>query len=265
MKNSIFQENVVIITGASSGIGMELALQLADRGGWLALASRHADKLDEVARMCRQRGGRTISVATDVADQNQCKCLIEAVVAEYGRIDTLINNAGIVQVAKFSKLQDLTIYEKVFQVNFFGGVYCTHFALPYLKNRAGRIVGISSLRGRLPSKNADGYGESKHALAGFYDNLRIELSGSGVSVTAIYPGWISTGMSSRAIRLDGTLTGKISKLEKGAMPVETCARIIISAIESRKREVVMTLEGKLGVWFRFIFPGIIDRLVKGKT
>ena len=265
MEKAAFHENVVIITGASSGIGKELALQLADQGAWLALAARNAEQLEEVAVLCRQRGSRASGIPTDVASQQQCQNLIAATAAEYGRIDTLVNNAGIVQVARFHKLQDLTIYEKVIQVNFFGSVYCTHFALPYLMNSAGLIVGISSLRGKLPSRNADGYGESKHALAGFYDNLRIDLSGTGISVTAIYPGWISTGMSSRAIRSDGTLTGKISKLERGAMPVDACARRIIRAMEKREREVVMTVMGKLGVWFRHITPGIIDRIAKGKS
>jgi short-subunit dehydrogenase len=265
MNEPVFRENVVIITGASSGIGRELALQLADQGAWLALASRTAGQLEEVSEQCRQRGGRAVSIPTDVAIQAQCQHLVEAAAAEYGRIDTLVNNAGIVQVGRFHKLQDLSVYEKVIQVNFLGSVYCTHYALPHLMKNAGRIVGISSLRGLLPSRNADAYGESKHALAGFYDNLRLDLVGTGVSVTALYPGWVSTGLSSRALRADGTPTGKISKLEKGAMPVDVCVRIIIRAMEKRKREVIMTLPGKLGAWFRHITPGIVDRIAKGKS
>jgi short-subunit dehydrogenase len=152
---------------------------------------------------------------------------MDTTVKEYGRIDTLINNAGIGHASRFDEMQDLTIFEKVMRVNFWGSVYCTHFALPHLKNRDGRLVGISSLRGKLPSATADGYGESKHALAGFYDSLRLEFADYGVSVTTIYPRWVSTGISSRALRPDGTLTGKISIHEQGAMPVDTCARIII--------------------------------------
>ena len=265
MKESVFKENVVIITGASLGIGRELALQLADQGAWLALASRNAEKLEEVSKQCRQRGGRSISIPMDVAIQLQCQKLIETTIAEYGRIDTLINNAGIGHWARFDGLQDLVIFEKVFQVNFFGSVYCTHFALPYLKKSAGRLVCVSSLRGIFPSATADGYGESKHALAGFFDSLRIELTGLGVSVTAIYPGWVSTGISSRALRSDGTLTGKISKLEVGAMPVERCARMIIQAMAKRKREVVMTLEGKLGLWLRLIVPGVVDQTLRKRS
>jgi len=265
MQEAVFHENVVIITGASLGIGRELALQLAEQGAWLALAARNAEKLREVSQECHQRGGRAITIPTDVASQSQCQNLIETTAAAYGRIDTLINNAGIGHVARFSELGDLTIYKKVFQVNFFGCVYCTHYALPYLMKSSGRLVGVSSLRGRFPSSTADGYGESKHAMAGFFDCLRIELTESGVSVTVIYPGWVSTGISSRALRPDGTPTGKIFELEKGAMPVETCARIIIRAIAKRKREVVMTLQGKLGLWFRLIMPGYIDQVLRKNT
>ena len=120
----------------------------------------------------------------------------------------------------------------------------------------------ASLRGKLPSWTADGYGASKHALAGFFDSLRIELGESGVSITMVYPGWVSTGISSRALRADGTLTGRISELEKGAMTVDVCVRSIIRAISRRKREVVMTLQGKLGLWLRLISPGAVDRIVR---
>ena len=213
MKETVFRENVVIITGASMGIGQELALQLSDCGAWLALAARNAKKLNEVSEQCHKRGGRSIVIPTDVADQSQCQNLIDRTIAEYGRIDTLINNAGIGSVVKFEKSQDLNVFEKIIQVNFFGSVYCTHYALPYLKETRGRLVGVSSLRGRLPSPTADGYGASKHAMAGFFDSLRLEIAHSGVSVTMIYPGWVSTGITSRTLGVDGKPTGEILKYE----------------------------------------------------
>lgn len=262
MKKPVFHENVVIITGASLGIGRELAFQLADQGAWLALASRNEEKLAEVSQQCRQRGGRSISVPTDVASKTLCQNLIEVAIAEYGRIDTLINNAGIGQAGRFDQLHDLLIFEKVFQVNFFGSVYCTYYALPYLKKSAGRLVCVSSLRGKFPSSTADGYGPSKHAQAGFFDSLRLELAGSGVSVTMIYPNWVATGITSRALLQDGTLTGKLSKLEEGAMTVESCARMIVQAMAKRKREVVMTLEGKLGLWVKLILPGVVEQVLR---
>lgn len=262
MKNQVFHENVVIITGASYGIGEELALQLADQGAWLALAARNEERLNDLAARCIQRGGKAIIVPTDVADEAQCRRLIERTVAEFGRIDTLINNAGFGIAGNFGKMKDLTLFEKIMQVNFMGSVYCTFYALPHLKATRGRLVGVSSLRGKLPSGRANGYGASKHAMAGFFDSLRNELTGSGVTVTMIYPGWVSTGISSRAVRPDGSLTGKVHPVEKNAMSVETCTRIMIQAAAKRKREVVMTLLGKAGVWLRLIAPGFVDRLTR---
>lgn len=265
MKETAFRENVVVITGASFGIGQQLAMQLADHGAWLTLAARNAEKLEEVSKQCGQRGGRVIEIPTDVANQSQCQNLIERTIAGYGRIDTLINNAGIGLASRFDELQDLALFEKIIRVNFFGSVYCTHYALPYLKKTRGRLVGVSSLRGKFPSATADGYGASKHAMTGFFDSLRIEVANSGISVTMIYPGWVSTGITSRALKADGKLIGEISKHENGAMPVDTCARIIVQAVARRKREVVMTLQGKFGLWLRLIAPGVVDRIVRKKT
>lgn len=262
MKKTTFRENVIVITGASFGIGRQLALQFADHGAWLALAARNTEKLEEVSKQCIQRGGRIIVIPTDVADQTMCQKLIESTVKEYGRIDTLINNAGIGMTSRFDELQDLAIFEKVIQVNFFGSVYCTHYALPYLKKTCGRLVGVSSLRGKFPSATADAYGPSKHAMAGFFDCLRIELANSGVSVTTIYPGWVSTGISSRALEADGSLSGRISIHEIDAMPVDNCARKIIQAVAKRKREVVMTYQAKFGLWARLVAPGVVDQIVR---
>lgn len=265
MKGTTFQENVVIITGASYGIGRQLALDLANYGAWLVLASRNVEKLEEVSYLCNQRGGKVIVIPTDVADPTQCQNLIECTIAEYGRIDTLINNAGIGMASRFDELQDLGLFERVFRVNFFGSVYCTYYALPDLKKTRGRLVGISSLRGKFPSATADAYGPSKHAMAGFFDSLRIELAESGVSVTMIYPGWVSTGISSRALRADGTPIGRISKHEKNAMPVDVCARTILKSVAKRKREVVMTFEGKIGLWLRLVWPKVADELARRGT
>jgi short-subunit dehydrogenase len=260
-----FRENVVIITGASFGIGQELAIQLAKKGAWLALGARKIERLENISRQCTKLGGRAIVIPTDVGIESQCQNLIESTVTEYGQVDTLVNNAGFGIASRFDALQDLTLFEKVIQVNFFGSVYCTHYALPYLKETRGRLVGISSLRGKFPSATADGYGASKHAMAGFFDSLRVELVNSGVSVTMVYPGWVSTGISSRALKADGNQTGQISVHEKNAMPVETCARMIIQAAEKRKREVIMTLQGKFGLWLRLIAPGVVDQITLKST
>jgi short-subunit dehydrogenase len=265
MKKQTLLENVIIITGASSGIGNHLALKLAGQGAWLSLAARNIEHLEEVAKECHQLGGKAIIIPTDVADQAQCKNLIERTIEKYGRIDTLINNAGFGLASRFDELHDLKIFEQIIRVNFLGSVYCTHYALPYLKETKGRLVGICSLRGKFPSATADGYGASKHAMAEFFESLRIELVDSGVSVTIIYPNWVSTGISKRALRSDGMPTGEISIHEKNAMSAETCSQIIVEAVTKRKREVIMTLEGKVGLWLQLIAPKILDQIIRKKT
>ena len=126
MQSTTFRENVVVITGASFGIGQHLALQLAEKGAWLALAARSLENLNDVSVQCTRLGGRVIAIPTDVTEPVQCQNLIERTAETYGRIDTLINNAGTGMASRFDELQDLVIFEKVFRVNFFGAVYCTH-------------------------------------------------------------------------------------------------------------------------------------------
>jgi len=262
MNKSHFLEKAVIITGASSGIGRELALMLAEQDAWLALAARNTEKLEEVAAQCRQRGGKAVAVPTDVSEQSQCRYLIERTVAEYSRIDVLINNAGISMWARFDEISDLSLIEQIMKVNYFGSVYCTHYALPFLKETQGRIVGISSLTGKTGVPTRSGYAASKHAMAGFFDTLRIELADYGVSVTMIYPGFVATEVRQRAFAMDGKPLEISPVREDEIMTVETCARLIVQAAAQRKREVVMTLRGKLGMWLKLIAPGLVDRIAR---
>jgi short-subunit dehydrogenase len=260
-----FSENVVIITGASSGIGEQLAYKLAEQGAWLVLAARNSDKLQEVANTCSHLGSKVIIIPTDVSDKDQCRNLIQGAIDKYGRIDTLINNAGFPVASRFIDMSDLTVFEKIIQVNFMGSVYCTHYALPHLIKSNGRIVAVSSLRGRLPSATADGYGASKHAMSEFFQSLRNELSETGVTVTIIYPNWVSTGITSRALLPDGSRKGSLSVHEEGAMTPDVCAKMIIKAALVRKRDVVMSFEGKFGLWLQLVAPGLVDRIIKKKT
>ncbi|MFH1435055.1 MAG: SDR family oxidoreductase [Pseudomonadota bacterium] len=263
MSSSPFKENAVIVTGASAGIGRELALQLADRGAWLSLAARDAEKLGQVAAACRERAGaQALAIPTDVADRAQCKNLIEKTAAEYGRIDTLVNNAGITMWARFDELRDLDVLEKIMQVNYFGSVYCTHFALPFLKKSKGRLVGVSSLAGRTGVPTRSGYAASKHAMAGFFDTLRIELAEDGVTVTMIYPGFVSTEVRKRASGADGRPLGESPVRESEVMTAGTCARLTLRAVGLRKRELVMTARGKAGQWMKLIAPGLVDSIAK---
>ena len=257
-----FRENVVVITGASDGIGREMALQLAGQGAWLALAARDAAKLESAAAECRARGGRAVAVPTDVADPAQCRALIDRTVAEYGRVDTLVNNAGISMWARFDEVTDLAPFERMMQVNYFGSLYCTHAALPHLKRTRGRIVGVSSLTGRAGVPTRSGYAATKHAMAGFFDSLRIELEDDGVTVTMAYPGFVSTGIRTHAFGPDGQMLASSPVRESEVMTPEECARQIIAAMASRRRELIMTLRGKVGAWIKLVAPGVVDRIAR---
>ncbi len=257
MGKDTFRENSVIVTGASSGIGRCLALQLAERGAWLTLAARSSAQLETVAGLCADRGGRAIAVSTDVSDQNQCRTLVERAAEEYGRIDTLVNNAGMGMRARFDELVDLSVMEKVMDTNFWGSVYCTRYALPHLRETKGRLVAIISGAGLFVAPNGCGYGASKHAQAGFFDTLRFELAGTGVSVTTIYPDWVATGISARACGADGSPAGELSPLEQGAMSPDRCAQLILAATEKRKRSA-MSKRQRLGLLLTPIFPGYVD-------
>ena len=258
--NEAFRENVVVLTGASSGIGRALALQLADQGAWLALAARDSQRLEEVSQECRQRGGRSFCIQTDVAEQTQCQRLIARCVNEYGRIDTLINNAGITMWARFEELQTLEPLEKIMQVNFFGSVYCTYAALPYLKRTHGRIAAISSMTGKTGVPTRSGYAASKHAMVGFFDSLRIEIAQYGVSVIIVYPDFVATETRKHAFGPDGQPLGHSPVQESKVMSAEECARITLQAVAKRKREEIMSLRGKIGQYIRPFAPGLIDRM-----
>jgi len=259
VKGSFF-ENSVIVTGASLGIGRQLALQLARQGAWLTLASRSTVELEKVAGLCREAGARAIAVTTDVADQKQCESLVERCMLEYGRIDTLVNNAGIGMRVRFDQLPDMAVLEKVMRTNYWGSVYCTYYALPHLKETKGRIVAVLSGGAVAVTPHAIGYGASKHALAGFFNTLRIELAGSGVSVITTYPVWVATGITGRALLANGKPFGNIGIQEQGAMPPEDCARQILKAAARRKRDM-MPLLLRLNLIFSPIIPGIVDRIV----
>lgn len=261
MTDNAFRDNVVVITGGSSGIGREVAYQLAAQGASLVLAARDPVLLETVVKECERRGARAIAVPTDVSVESECKTLIERAVAEYGRIDTLINNAGISMHARFDELESMEPVERIMRINYLGSVYCTHYALPELKRRGGRIVAVSSLAGKTGVPQRTAYSASKHAMAGFFDSLRLELASEGVSVTVVYPGFVATEIGTRAVGPGGKTLGKRPVRDAAVMPADECARQIIVASAARRRELVMTRQAKIGQWIKLAAPGFVDRLV----
>jgi len=262
MQYKSFTNNSIVITGASQGIGRELALQLAKQGALLTLAARNIDQLNQVVGLCQQNGGKAIAIMTDIAHESQCQALIKRAVDEYGRIDILVNNAGIGFSSRFDCLKNLSPGEMVMQINFWGSIFCTYHALEYLKQTRGRIIVINSGFGTFPAPSSSFYSASKYALVGFFDALRLEIENSGVTITMIYPEWVATGVSSRALDSDGNLTGNINPHEIGAMPVGICVKAILKAAEKRKREVLMTVKLKIGKILGSIFPNITDKIAR---
>lgn len=260
MRPPELRDNVVIITGGSSGIGREIALQLAAEGALLVLAARDATLLESAAASCRALGTRAIAVPTDVSDQNQCERLILAAMESFGRIDTLINNAGISMHARFDELDNLDAVERITRINYLGSIYCTHFALPHLKRSRGRIVVVSSVSGKIGVPTRTVYAGTKHALAGFFDSLRIELEPDGVSVTVVYPGFVATDIAERALGPGGELLGTRPVSKRHVMSAAECARRTIGAASARSREVVMVRGGRLGQLLRIVAPRLVDRI-----
>lgn len=260
MSKRSFEHNVVIITGASSGIGRELALQLADQGAYLVLAARSLDQLENIATDCRRRGGKALAVKTDVGVESECKHLIDKAFGEFGRIDTLINNAGYSTGGRLDEQPDLKGFRNVMDVNFMGSVWCTYYALPYLKKNRGRIVMVSSVLGKVAIWGSTVYAASKFAMAGFSDILRNELRSEGVSLTAIYPGYVVTNFAGNVVKPDGRKMGEQGQklYTDKMMSASRCAEIIIKSAANRKREKVLSFSGKLGVFINKISPRLID-------
>jgi short-subunit dehydrogenase len=256
---------VFVITGASEGIGAEIARQLARKHGAdaeLILAARNQSRLEEIAQQCRAHGAKAESVMTDVAQEAQCRALIDKAVQLFGRIDSLINNAGMSAQALFTdvRAQDLHWYEDLMRVNFWGSVWCTHAALPQLKASRGSIVAVSSLAGLVGVPGRTAYSATKFAMTGFFESLRIELKPAGVSVTTAHPGVVATEIRHRGYNARGEPAGRSGLKENNAMSVEECARLIIEGMNRRDREVVMTSRGKLGRFLKLIAPGLVENM-----
>ena len=257
--------NVTLITGGSDGIGAEMARQLAAKQGKdiaLVLAGRSQDKLDAVAAQCRVHGSEVLCVPMDVGVEEQCRSLVQQAVQRFGRLDTLVNNAGISAQAIFEQVraEDLHWYEDLMRVNLWGAVWCTHEALPHLKQSRGRIVAVSSHAGMIGVPSRTAYSATKFALGGFFEALRTEVKVHGVSVTIAFPGVVATNIRVRGYNARGEALGKSGLKEENAMPVEECARLIIEGMENRKREVVMTAKAKVGRFIKLVAPGWIDRV-----
>lgn len=254
--------HVILITGASSGIGEALAVYWARAGHSLALVARSEDALRRVAQRCEDAGGKALALSADLTDETQARDAVQRTVDAFGRLDVVVNNAGITMWARFDELTNLHPAETLFRTNVMTALYVTHAALPHLKASRGRLAAVASLTGLAGVPTRSIYAATKHAMRGFFDTLRIELKPFGVSVTVAYPGFVNTGVRAKAMGPDGQPLGFSPVQEHRVMDADTCASLIAHAIEKRKRQEIMTLRGKLGRWLHLIAPALVDRIAE---
>lgn len=261
---------VVIITGASSGIGLATAKEFASKGDCVVLAARNIDKLKSTVAVLQNLHGekvkiggksvpRFLAVETDVVKEEDCKNLITRTVEVYGRIDVLVNNAGISMRAMFKDL-DLSVIKNLMDVNFWGTVYCTKYALPYLLETKGSVVGVISIAGfkGLPART--GYSSSKFAIYGFLDTLRVEHLHDGLHVMIFAPGFTASNIRFTALTADGSAQGETPRDEGKMMSAEEVAARLVKGVYKRKAQIILTPIGKLTVWLNKFFPRLVDRL-----
>ncbi len=255
-----FKSKVVIITGASSGIGKACAYELAKHGATIVLASRRENELIKTETKLKKEGCDILSVKTDVRKIDDCERLINRTVQEYGRIDVLINNAGISMRANFNDL-DLSVIKELMDTNFYGAVYCTKFALPYLIKQKGSLIGISSITGLTPLPGRTGYAASKHAMDGFLNTLRLENIKNGLHVLIVHPGFTSSNIRKAALTKNGRPQIETPRNEERMMSSEKVAQVIAKATLKKENNLILTREGKLVVWLHKNFPNLTDRII----
>ena len=253
------QGKVVVITGGSDGIGKALVELYLNKGAKVATCARNYEKLYQL--QSAHTGKPLFIHATDVSKETDCRGFMDAVIKEFGTIDILINNAGVSMRALVQDV-DLDTIRRVMDINFWGTVYCTKFALEYIVQNRGTIVGVSSIAGYRGLPGRSGYSASKYAVNGWLEALRTELLESGTNVMWVCPGFTSSNIRNAALNSKGESQGE-SPMDEGAMmSSDECAIHIADVIEKRKRTLVLTFTGKRAVFMNKFFPSLADKLVR---
>jgi len=254
------RDKVVIVTGATSGIGEACALVFGKEGARVVLTGRSQINLDNSLVRLQQAGIEAYGILADAASEQDNKNVADAAIKRFGRIDILINNAGISMRSLFEDL-DLEVFRKVMDTNFWGTVYATKFCLPEILKNKGSIIGISSINGYRGTPARTAYTASKFAMNGFFESLRTEVMKRGVHVLVACPGFTASNIRKNALRSDGTLQGESPREEEKLMTPEEVATAILKATLKRKRVLVLTQQGKMAVFLNEWIPGIMDGIV----
>lgn len=248
-----FKDKVVIITGASSGIGKATAIEAAKQGAKVVIAARNIDKLNDVAKVIEGFGEQCLAIQTDVSKRSDAKNLVDKTIEKFEKIDVLINNAGVSMRAMFDEL-DLDVFEKVININFMGTVNCTYYALPHILKQKGSIAGVLSVSGFTPLGARTAYVSSKYAMRGFLETIRIENIKRDLHVLISYPGFTESEIRKHALKADGSEQGTTPRHEEKMMTSEEVGIELIKAIKKRKRTQILTLMGRSAWILNKFFP-----------
>lgn len=259
MDKGYFQGKVIIVTGASSGIGLASARLFGSLGAKVVMAARSYDKLVELAPSVNADSSKVLCVKADVSVEEDCRALVDKTVETFGGIDILVNNAGLSMRAMFKDL-DLSVIKRLMDVNFWGTVYCTKFALPYLLASKGQVVGVISTAGYCALPARTGYSSSKYAIRGFLDTIRIEHLKDGLNVLVFAPGYTASNVRNAALTADGSAQGDTPLKEDKLMSAEDCAVRLAKALSKRRSELILTGLGKVSVLVHRFFPRLMDKL-----
>ncbi len=256
------KDKVFIITGASSGIGAELAIQLSKKGASVVCAARTKAKLDAICHKINENGGRSLAVQADITDKTQCDKIISAAIEKYKKVDALVLNAGISMWAKFDKIKDVGFFKDIMNTNYMGSVYCVHSALPFLKQSKGKIVSCSTGQAIMGFPNHSGYVASKHALHGFLSTIRIENK-ADITVLEAVLSWIKgTNLRNNSFGADGERQqGFTRKHTKEAVPLAHCVQTIISSIEKDLDTIYIPKKLSLIPFLKLFFNRFLEQKV----
>lgn len=255
-----FENKVVIVTGGSSGIGKSIAEAFLREGASVVINGRNESTLREAAKNMSDISTSVFAIAGDVSKEEDCRILIEATVQKFGTIDILVNNAGISMRALFRDV-NLDVLKKLMNINFWGTVFCTKYALPYLLQNKGTVVGVSSIAGMKGLPARTGYSASKFAMQGFLEALRIENLKTGLHVLICCPGFTASNIRNTALSKDGSIQGETPRDEDKMMQPEEVAHHFLNAVYKKKSTLVLTSQGKLTVFFNKLFPRWMDKQV----